>query len=465
MGACVNLTSGVDCPLVLGAGTNYKNLKSGDPIVIGAYSYVDPISPRQSAPTLNYELAIDEFNSHTLGGLPGGESGKLRPIVAVVCAGTDSPDLEASSKHLIETLHVPAVISSLYSQDLLRVFLEHAKTEDVFFLSPLGSDSTLEGAKDDDLLWQMLGSASDLAPILNPLAPKVEEHVRALYQIEPSAPIRVAMVEAKTPFLADLAEYAYESVTWNGKSAKANETAGNFLRIRIDSELVVPKPDLSEALEKLLAFQPDVVLTLASGEAVALMKNFEGNASGHTFYVFSPDLFGDKSLIEFTQDFAPGRSLGFNYAAATDTRIYDSYFSRMTSTYDVEFPLEGTENFYDTTYFLLYALASAHEAGELKGSRIAQGMRRLIGGAQSFDVGPKSVAPVLNYLGQDPLSSFSLQGTMGPPDFHLDNGARRMEPSIYCIDAAGVYVQNVATYDSESNEIIGSPPCVEGFPE
>lgn len=467
-GHCVRLTTGTDCPLVLGTGTNNENLKKGDPIVIGAYSYVDPISPLQSAPNLNYELAIDEFNARTAGGLPGGENGKLRPIVVVVCAGTGTPNLEVSATHLIETLQVPAVISSLYSQDLLRTFLGHAKSKDVFFLSPLGSDSTLEGAKDDDLLWQMLGSASDLAPILRPLSTKVEQHVRSLYQIEASEPIRVALLEANTPFLADLAEYAYASVPWNGISAKANETAGAFLRIRIDSELVVPNPDVSDALQKLQVFKPHVVLTLASGEAVGLLKNLEvtwPSGASPAFYIYSPDLFGRKDLAEFATTYAPGRSLGFNYAAATDTRIYDSYFSRLISSNAVDFPLEGTENFYDTTYFMLYALASAHETGELTGSRIAQGMRRLVSGERTFDVGPTSVASVLTYLGQDPLATFSLQGTMGPPDFHLDNGARRMDPSVYCIDSEGTYVQNVALYDSDSGEINGVPPCVEGFPE
>jgi hypothetical protein len=467
-GKCVELLKGVDCPLVIGAGADNENLLEADPIVIGAYSLVNPISPRQSVPTLNYELAIQEFNERTLGGLPGGEGGKLRPIVAVVCAGTDSPDLEASATHLIDSLHVPAVLASIYSQDLLKTFLAHGKPNGVFFVSPLSSDSTLETANDDGLLWQMLGSASDVAPILEPLSSKVEKHVRATHGLDEAESVRVALIEAKDPFLSDLADFAYESVQWNGKSAKANESAGQFLRIRVDSANVVEKPDVSDAFAALSEFKPHIVLALASGEVVGLLTTLEANwpvASPPPFYVFSPDLFGRKDLTQFVETFAAGRSLGFNYAAAEDTRIYDSYFSRLTSEYSVDFPLEGGENFYDATYFLLYSLAAAHQSGELTGRRAAQGMRRLITGTKSFDVGPKEVGSVLNYLSQGEEATFSLMGTMGPPDFHVDTGARRMDPSIYCVDPGGVYIQNAALYDRDSNSLVGTPSCVEGFPE
>src|SRR5690606_10131001 len=96
---CIPLTVPGECPVVLGAGQDLENLRKPSPIIFGAYSYVDPTAPRLSVPTLNYELAIDEINGATRGGLPGGPNGSLRPFIAVICSGTDSPDLEKSLGH------------------------------------------------------------------------------------------------------------------------------------------------------------------------------------------------------------------------------------------------------------------------------------------------------------------------------------------------------------------------------
>src|SRR5690606_31309219 len=129
------LTLPGECPGVLGLGANNENLKAPDPIIFGAYSFVAATGAwRRSVPTLNYELAINELNSKTGGGLSGGSDSTRRPFLAVVCSGTNGPNLEASLKHLIEDLEVPAIISSLYTKDLLPAFEQYGAPNDVFFL-------------------------------------------------------------------------------------------------------------------------------------------------------------------------------------------------------------------------------------------------------------------------------------------------------------------------------------------
>jgi hypothetical protein len=468
-GTCLNLTSGFDCPLVLGAGEDNRNLIDGDPIVIGAYSYVDPISPLQSAPTLNYKLAIDEFNERTLGGLPGGQDGKLRPIVAVICGGTDSPNFEASGEHLIDNLRVPAVIASVYTHDLLRLFLAQGKPNGVLFLSPLGADSTLENAEDDGLLWHMLGGSKDLTPILLPLVSKVEEHVRTQHDIPDSTALRVALVEAKTPFESDLAEYIYSSVPLNGKSARLNEQAGTFLRLRVDSELEESDPDLSEAYSALLNFAPHIILSMTSGEITKILPNLETNwdsaKAPPPFYVLSPDLFGNSNISGFVELYAAGRVLGFNDAGATNPALYDSYFSRLTLENNVTFPLEGTENYYDATYFLLHAIAGVATAGDVTGAALARELPRLMTGEQEYAVGPQAIGDILKFLKMNPDGSLRLEGTMGPPDFHLDTGVRTVSPSVYCIGQDGVFEQDAMRLDATMSSLVGTPSCVPGFPQ
>lgn len=461
-GQCLSLTQTPECPVVLGAGQDNKNLRNGDPILIGAYSLIDPLSPRLSVPTLNYELAIDEFNEGTRGGLIGGVGGKLRPLVAIVCSGTNSPDLEASSEHLYAKLRVPAAISSLYTGDLLSTFLAQEATQGAFFMSPLEADSTLTSIDDNDLLWHILASGQDLAVAFPPLLAQTEG-----YLAEPQSELlKVAMVEARTPFLSDMANTVYASLKWNGKSAVQNEKDGHFLRIRTDSSIEVANPDISRALLDLLAFAPDVIIAISSAEFVSLLANYEVQRDpglDKPFYLLSPYLFGRTDLRrEVTDHGLVKHVLGVNFAAADDSSLYDAYLSRLKrANSDVEFDLEGSENFYDATYFALYAIAAA-STGPISGTSIAEGMRRLIDGPVSYDVGPEDIGKLVALLRRDPEAHVSLQGTMGPPDFDIETGARHGKPSIYCISTSD-YVQNAMTYDSDTGTLVGDPPCVPGF--
>ncbi len=466
---CVPLTIPEQCPIVLGAGQDNENLRKPSPIIFGAYSFVDPTAPRLSVPTLNYELAIDEVNEATRGGLTGGPDGTLRPFVAVVCSGTNDPDLDKSLAHLIDDLEVPAIVSSLYTRDLLEAFEGKGAQNRVFFLSPLEADSTLTSLEDDGLLWHMLASAGDLSPAYVPLLGAVESELRSKRGLDPADSIKVALVEAKTPFLTDIADDLLGTLEFNGKSALANEDDGNFVRLRIDSELEVPSPDLASALTSLQNFRPDVVVAVASGEAVQLVLNLESSwnpAWGPPpFYLASPYMFGRSDFASSLFASVHSRMLGVNFAAAEQSSLYDLYLSKLESTYNVSFSLEGSENFYDAAYFMMYALAGSGNPPRLTGTEVAVGMTRLLAGKTSFDVGPQDVNDVIGNLRGSASSTISLQGTMGPPEFDTTTGARRGKPSIYCIDGAGSYVQNAMSYDSNTKTLTGSPPCLSTWGE
>jgi len=452
---------------VLGAGQDLENLRKPSPIIFGAYSYVDPTAPRLSVPTLNYELAIDEINGATRGGLPGGPNGSLRPFIAVICSGTDSPDLEKSLGHLIDTLEVPAIISSLYTRDLLEAFQTKGKAANTFFLSPLEADTTLTQLEDDGLLWHMLASARDLSPAYVPLIAQTEAYLRTERGLLPEDTIKVALVDAKTPFLTDIADDLIATIEFNDKTALQNETDGNFLRVRVDSQLEVPNPDVSAALSALEAFRPHVVLAVASSEFIGLLNNLEATwppaAGEKPFYLASPYLFGHPDLTNAIFSPVHGRLLGVNFAGADNTTLYDQYLSKLKSTYSVDFPLDGSENFYDAAYFLMYSIAGAGSPPRLTGAEVALGMTRLVSGQTSFNVGTRDVSDVIGYLRGSPGATLSLQGTMGPPNFHTGTGARRGHPSIYCINASREFVQNVMTFDADLGTLSGTPPCIENF--
>src|SRR5690606_29227280 len=57
-GECVELLTS-ECPAVLGEGSGLANLKQPMPLIFGAYSSMDPVVPKESAPATNYEFAIN----------------------------------------------------------------------------------------------------------------------------------------------------------------------------------------------------------------------------------------------------------------------------------------------------------------------------------------------------------------------------------------------------------------------
>lgn len=465
-GSCIPLTAPPTCPVILGAGQDYKNLRDADPIVIGAYSHVDPLAPRLSTPTLNYDLAIEEFNEASRGGLPGGQGGRLRPIVAVVCSGTNNPDLTTSSAHLYENLRVPAVISSLFTKDLLATYLGQQEENGAFFMSPLEADSTLTGVEDDDRMWHMLASGTDLAVAFPPLLERVERYVRERESLA-EEPLKVAMVEARTPFLNDMADALFTSLRWNGASAVQNERDGYLLRIATDSAIEVSSPNVQEALTSLRAFEPDIVVAVSSSEFATLLTSYEAQLSESArkpFYLLSPYLFGvDQIRGAVSDSVAADRTLGVNFAAAADPNLYDLYLSRLKSKNpNVDFNLEGSENFYDATYYVLYAIAASAPHGPLSGERIAAGMRRVVSGSTAYDIGPSKVGAVLTLLRRDPEIAIKIVGTMGPPDFDVETGERHGLPSVYCLNANG-FVQNAMSYNPETQDLEGNPTCIPDF--
>ncbi|NLE85690.1 MAG: ABC transporter substrate-binding protein [Myxococcales bacterium] len=458
-GSCVPLTLARECPLVLGLGKDNENLKRPDPIVFGAYSYVDPIAPRLSVPTLNYELAINEVNER--GGLSGGTGGTRRPFIAVVCNGRDSPDLDASLGHLVDELQVPAILASLHGLDLLEAFETKGLPNNVFFLSPLEADNKLRNLPDNGLLWHMLTSSTELAPAYLPLLERSERWVRAQLELSEDDPIRVALVDARVPFLTDIVDYLVKNARFNGKSLTQNGNDGNLRRVTIDSNILVSTPDIAEAFGQLQEFKPHVVLAIASGEFAQLRDSYEAGLPPSEFkpvYLVSPYLFGDPA---FAGHPSASRTLGVNFAGAEDRTLYEAYLLKLQSNYGSSgLLLEGSENFYDAAYYLMYAIAGAGNPPRLTGREVALGMARLVDGPLQFEVGQR-IADAIDTLESTASAAMTLHGTMGPPTFNTSTGVRRGLPSVYCIEG-GTFVQDAMTYDPVSQELEGEP-CIEGF--
>ncbi len=472
-GSCVKLLT-PDCPLLLPqTGSNWlKNLRSSDPdpVIFGVFS--DVPASLYSDRARNIDLAFTEV-TRAVGGLPGA-NGKRRPILAVVCKNHyEAPELfDAAVDHLIDDLGVPGILSMLDTVNLLHAFERAGHRRHVFFMSALGSEQAVADLTDDGLIWAELPGGAALAPTYAPLLDLTIEHLHNTGALGDNEKVRVALVRADDyVVLAELATAVTSVIEFNGKSAQDN-APDYFRAFSISSAAPATKaPDYSEAIQGLRDFAPHVVISAAASEFFdVFIPALESSMSTHPpTYLLSLgnyNYFIDTTLarapMQCDAEVTPScnvktRMIGVNYAAAADPALYDAYLARFDAAYPASAGMQGYENYYDAAYHLIYAAAAAGPVSPLIGADLAQGMRRLLAGRLEFDVGPDDLPGAYVAL-QTPNSSITLNGTMGPPDFDPDTGARVSPGTVFCIDSASVDHADVLRLDGEGH-LVGDFPC------
>jgi hypothetical protein len=480
---CRQLTTD-ECAFVLGDYTGVSGPNgSPDPIFIGAFATIPPAAPESTPSYLNYKLAQSDF----AGGIPAGGGSALRTPVIVVCDDTADPLVVMN--HLVNDVNVSAVIAALPSATLRTTFsavnLSGGSGPPVFFMNPFGADSSLTSLPTNGLLWHMLGQPSDLASAYAAFFPRVEAYVRTLQGIPAGTPMKVATISATSPTVTlDLAKAVEGVLTWNGGPAVASNTA-NYVDIPIpQSSLTGTDPsqiDVSSQAAQLQAFHPNVIVSFASEELSYLLQLYEINNTGVApFYLLSPYNNDSVTIPQWigSIDNRRKRFAGINFAADVDNPVLLAYNSHFTSAGNPAGALGG-ENYYDAAYFTIDSLIAAGRTTMLTGTRVGEGMPRLIDpSGTTLDVGPTDIGDVTSALVTLGGPNVDLVGTLGPPDFSLTTGARISEGSVYCIsrdtttpDGGGIpslalsYTEDVLTLSADDAGAPGdggAAPALQG---
>lgn len=464
-GECIGLYS-KECPVVL----QPENLRVPEPIVVGAYSYIDPLNKEGSPITRTYNLAMEEFEKGA-GGLSGGPNNTRRKFVTVVCEGAllDEAPLQNSLSHLVDTVQVPAIVASLFPEALREAFDARAKNDNVFFISPLAADSSLTSTDNDGLLWFMLGSYTDLAPPMVALTQRAEAFQQAASDSSEST--RVALVQGSLAPARDIGQVLLSdpehSLVFNGKPALQNDKS-DFTLVELTSDFVDDESDVSAVIAKLQAFKPHIIVVTGGTEFTTkvmpvLELNWKKTADGQVppFYVFGPLLAFDETLQRTSNTAVRKRLAGINFSRAEDSTLYDMLKFNYEAKYKGA-PFQDTENFYDAIYYLNYAIAAAGNPAILRGDQIAAGMQRLVSpSGTKLSVGPSHISNVLSALASG-NGRVNLTGTMGPADFNTGTGSRVGNGTVWCVDSSADFHYDAMRLEA-SGELAGSFPCFSGF--
>lgn len=434
-----------------------------EPFVFGAFTGMYPELELLVAAPTNYALAIHEFAAQ--GGVTIG--GETRVPMVVLC---DGRNVARSLDHLAHTLGVPGVVAMLQEEELKRAF-EHVHRDpetNVLFLSAFESDASLVALEDRGLLWHLLGSAEDLAPVFVSLVERVEAYVKRRLGL---GEVRLALIDSETTFEADLGTLLHEHLRFNGKSATENGPA-RYVRLRIPGEerfVEVFEEIKEDYVPKVVALAPHVVVFTGGHEAVLTLPLIEElwpaeSLEPRPFYVLGPNFGEFQQLMSVALSFELyHRTAGVGHAAADDTTLYDEYLSALKAMFPETY-IERTENFYDAAYYLIYSAVAAGNDPPLDGAKMALGLKRLLEGPSHF-VGGRHIPAVMEALRTEP--SITLHGTMGPPAFDRETGAWHGNGSVYCLRPGKtvneMVLRDVLRYDRETGELRGTLPCIEGF--
>ena len=465
-GHCVRLIT-QECPILL------PNTRRGwldalrhsdpDPVIFGVFGDV----PQEliGLDGLNYDLALTE-TARTVAGIPA-EDDKRRPLLALLCRYIyDSNEaFDRAIDHLMVELQVPGILAALESSDLEYAFRRHGRERQVFIMSPFEADPALLALDGEGLIWHILPGGDSVALPYGPLLDRTVAHLRRLGELGPDEAVRVALVTADdVRMLATMSSALTNGILKVDGRPILETFPDTFRPVTIQSsELASTPPDYTAAIELLREFAPHVVISAATDGFIDTIVPALERSAGQVepFYLLSPwNIKPDplqNLLLEFPQLYQ--RVAGVNFAAAVDRTIYDAYQTRFDAAFPSYAGTRDNENFYDAAYYLIYAAAAAGKVSPLTGADLASGMQRLLSGRYSFSVGPDDLVPAFTAL-EEAGSSIVLNGTMGPPDFDPDTGARVQPGTVWCVDQSRKMNMDVLRVDAEGR-LVGNFPCFD----
>ncbi|HET9956491.1 MAG TPA: hypothetical protein VFQ61_18425 [Polyangiaceae bacterium] len=460
---CVPLTT-EECPVVFG------NYNDDNALYFGALLNVPSNAPLSQQSTLNVQLAVDEFNG-SVGGLPGGPLGKLRPLVGVVCR--NEPELvPAESSHLFDRIGVAATIAHLPSGELKSFLVDRALPKQAFVMNPGFADNSLTSLSSQGLFWHVIGDIRDVAPAYPPLVARLEKMIKAGGSDEP---LRVAMLVSRRYAEQSIADTLAAQLEFNGNSAAENGSA--FYTAAVPVLADEPSADYTSVVDALLKFRPNVVIAITREELVYKIlpdveERWPRDQLVRPYYILPNALSGNQNLLDYvaydsravSSENKRQRMVGVAPASAEDLQLYNQFLLRFRAAYPTFPNPGGFENFYDAVYLVANAMYAAGSVPRLTGPDVARGMQRVIAGPIVVNAGPTFIADGFSALAAG--GNIRLNGTMGLADFDPGVGARRGNGSIYCIQRRGSqlgFVYDVLRYDKSSKTLKGEFPCFPGL--
>lgn len=404
-GQCAALQS-VDCPGV------YGDYSSDDAIIIGTYFATSGAAasmnlPRQQAAL----LAAMEIDSPGAGGglPPVTPQGGVRPLVVVQC--DPSTDAMRTARHLVQDLHVPAIIGPDADQDVIDVTQNVSATDGTLLMTPSAQASTISTLSDSGLTMRDVPADDQRAALILDQLNQIQAML-----LGPRGPLlKLGIVYRDDVTGQSVLSSISGTLRFNGQPITAPV---NATYVSVDHYDVASDVAAQTAIGvKYGGFDPDIVLVTAPEQITNVVIPLEqsltlSNTPKHPYYLFTEAAKVSALLSGIGQPNVPAdfpsrlRGIGVTPDAAS-AQTFAAFDAAFTSAYGSNPGVPDMGTSYDAMYAIAYAIA-ATAGTPLSGPSIATGLS-MLGSGTAVSVGAAQASAALQSLASG--QSIALQGT------------------------------------------------------
>lgn len=445
------------CDLVLGlhdyqttdAATTREEPDSGarpQTFTIGMVSALeDRVAQRQHGAG----MAVDVINQ--AGGVPDG-TGRKRTLTLSTATG---PSAASALRELEGRAALSALIGPDSSDDMLELLTAATVDAQLFTIGPNNTVDSIVEAQDS---WSLVPTDHQRMPLLMRALAELEAEQR---QARGARPLRLGVVYRDDAFGRGW-RAAIERATWGGVGLLH---ADNQALVSI--ELYDPKAQSQQDLvERLVAFAPDVMISIGMGELVTqIMAPLELAWQGaqRPEYLLTDAAKGAEllELISERAELMPRvHGVGATAIAAAEPnhqQFLSEYGQRFSNGAAEPVGVEAATA-YDAVFVIAYALAaSVPGTEEGSGPLLAQSLRRLTGGELQVETHEPQLAAAFSALSRG--QAISARGTLSAFEWDSGGGIASGAAEVWCVvDAVSPrYASTGLTFDITARSF-GSRP-------
>ena len=423
-GKCVALAS-TDCHVL----ANDNALADDSTFWIGS---MYPLTGSAAADGAMNELATDlgrqDFadaaNGLNASGTP------VRPIGVVSC--DSAADSTRAALHLVDELHLPAVVGFPDGADLIRLASSLFAPRHVLALTTLSPNILItqlpRPAGEPPLVWRTSFNTADAA---RAVAAFIETVIEPQLRAEGSSVTRITLLRRKAPGLLAASEALFEDLHFNGHTALEN--AGRFQEIVLD-QTADPEVETRTVLSKLRESEPNVVIYSGDSFVKPVLEPFEHalphDRGARPRYITMIALAGPALGMIGNDAGLRKRNFGITLPSTTESNgRFTLHFNGAFGKHQSRADAPGSA--YDGFYLLAYAAMSLG-AQPITGPSLAQAMAKLVPPGSPVEVGPAGIFGAFNRFRAG--ESIDLVGAASSLDLDVRTGDNPSDLSILCAD-------------------------------
>ncbi len=412
------------CPTLLAEAGDILN----DDVIILGSPWVPSWTPVLHGGQDGINLARKDFHS-ALGGLPPIPGHKdPRPIVVVAC---DIPlahqeQIDDAIDHLVD-IGVPAMIGPIRG-DWINKAITKGTPKKIAVLTTDSGSSGYQGDTHGRLFTNGVPPGSSTTRAL--IAQEFEKRLRAAGKTDD---VKIAMMTTGLAADQGVADYLFQHLTFNGKSAADNGPLYKEFDYGDTTKDGPGSAQLAGAVADLITFKPDIVILQGAGTEYAI-DSIEG-ANYHPRYAVAATA-STGSLASFldTQPEGITRLLGERPGRPSTDHRLATFINRFNAT----FPEDqgqygvGAQN-YDLFYYIAYGIAALPPDKPIVGIDIGNAiLAHFVQGQAAASTTPASIISTVQKLQTGANVDMDGTGTIG--DFKADGTLVYAELTVWCFD-------------------------------